>query len=124
MLYFISAQILVGYHFIFPFLLKLFRKKSLIEKRKEYSGSDYAVIVTYYKKLTLLPELLRSLEKLNYDNFLVYIVADDCVTSEVRITNPKVIFLVPPEALKNNIYSHRFAMKNFLRDRKSTRLNS
>src|SRR5690606_41992128 len=38
---------------------------------------DYAIIVTYYERLDFLSSLVDSVNQLNYENYVVYIVADN-----------------------------------------------
>jgi len=116
MIFFIFFQCLLGIHLIFPLILKILKVNSVWLRENDVTQSaDYAIIVTYYKQLTLLPGFLRSINELNYENFMVYIVADGCEDLNIMISNPKVVLLRPPTTLSDNIESHRFAIRNFVR---------
>src|SRR5690554_3726123 len=115
MLFSAGIQIIIGFHFVFPILLRLLSRRGFTKGHKLDNAADYAIIVTYYKQLTLLPGLLDSISRLKYDNFLVYVVADGCPDESVTILNPKVVLLRPGRTLSDNIESHRFAIKNFRR---------
>ncbi|MEJ2880811.1 glycosyltransferase [Pedobacter sp. GR22-6] len=78
---------------------------------------DYAIIVTAYEQTVFIPEVVRSLLDMDYHNFMVYIVADNCIADENLIfDDPRVIVLYPPNVLASNIRSHFFAIDNFSRD--------
>ena len=110
-------QVLVGYHLVFPLVLYvLFR---LTPKPKFTRGrgteNDYAIIVTAYQQTTLLPAVVDSILKLNYSNYLIYVVADNCDITTLMFLDPKVILLRPPEVLANNVKSHFYAINHFKR---------
>ena len=111
-------QILTGYHLVFPVVLYLLWK--LIGTEKE-SGSDhpveidYAIVVTAYQYTNTLPDVVRSILELNYSNYLIYVVADNCDVSDLNFESDKVILLRPPEVLAANTKSHEYALKNFVR---------
>lgn len=77
---------------------------------------DYAIIVTAYKQTEMIPHAVESILSLNYKNYIVYIVADCCDISNLKIDSDKVLILRPEETLASNIKSHFYAMNNFVRD--------
>jgi glycosyltransferase involved in cell wall biosynthesis/cellulose synthase/poly-beta-1,6-N-acetylglucosamine synthase-like glycosyltransferase len=116
----VIIQLVILCNFLFPMVLKMLSaSEGHIKDYKSLDLSDsddYAIIVTYYRELNLLPGLLRSINELNYENFIVYIVADCCEAPSTDISlPPNVVLLFPPEPLGNNIKSHRFAIDNFVR---------
>ncbi|TCC97283.1 glycosyltransferase [Pedobacter hiemivivus] len=117
----IIVQILIGYHLVLPFILYLIYKikgKSKRFSERGFQGSrenDYAIIVTAYEQTTLLPAVVDSILKLNYANYLIYIVADKCDISNLHFENEKVILLKPETVLASNTRSHFFAIANFKR---------
>jgi cellulose synthase/poly-beta-1,6-N-acetylglucosamine synthase-like glycosyltransferase len=123
--FWIVLQVLIGYNLILPIILYLIyfikANLSVIEKieyqkdHEKYSNYDYAIIVTAYEETGLLPPLIESILKLNYDNYLVYIVADKCDVSTLKFDNKKVVLLQPPSILASNIKSHFYAIDNFKR---------
>ena len=76
----IIFQVLVGVHLVLPLILMLMW---MVVKRKDKEvavpvENDYAIIVTAYLETLLVPDAIKSIQKLNYSNYLVYIVADNC----------------------------------------------
>ncbi len=114
-----STQIMIGYNLVFPlvllliFILKPKRKKSSITYP---NVPDYAIIVTAYEQISTLPAVVSSILKLNYQNYLVYIVADKCDVSCLNFNDERVIVLRPEETLASNTRSHFYAIKHFKRN--------
>jgi len=91
----------------------LFPKKG--KKTLEASQADYAIIVTAYQQTDSLATVVASILKLNYSNYLVYIVADDCDISNLHFDDERVVVLRPEEVLKSNTRSHFYAIHRFKR---------
>ena len=93
----ILVQIVIGYHLMLPMFLYILR--AFITRKKKTvqttSTADYAIIVTAYEQTDLLPSVVESILKLNYQNYLIYIVADKCDISNLNFSDPKVILLKP-----------------------------
>lgn len=132
----IFLQVFIGYNLVLPLVLYVIYsiKKRLsfyrsegrsvqdvqpVEKESfiwDLEGQyDYGIIVTAYEETALLPSVIGSILKLNYNNYLIYIVADKCDTSHLIFNNEKVIILKPETVLANNIKSHFYAIKHFRR---------
>ena len=114
-------QIIFGYHLIFPLVLYLFYRlipKSIFAKKKNREEYDYAIIVTAYQQTALLPSVVASLLKLNYSNYLIYIVADNCDISSLNFLDDRVVLLKPEQILANNVKSHFYAINHFKRPHK------
>ena len=115
----ILIQIIFGFNLILPFVLYLFwliKSKHRFEKQSGGdSTADYAIIVTAYKQTHTLPYVVDSILKANYQNYLVYIVADNCDISDLNFADSRIIVLRPPEILASNTKSHRYAFDNFQR---------
>jgi len=116
----LALQVLIGYNLIFPVILSIFyalRNRSLDYKQyKAYDYEvDYAIIVTAYEQTQQLPSVVNSLLKINYSNYLIYIVADKCDVSELNFIDPRVIVLRPDQVLASNTRSHFYAINHFLR---------
>ena len=115
----ILIQVLIGYNLVFSFLLYLF---SLLKKKKynttifSESNYDYGIIVTAYEQTHMLPSVVDSLLKINYSNYHIYIVADNCDISTLEILHPRVSVLKPEMILSNNVKSHFYAINRFNRD--------
>jgi cellulose synthase/poly-beta-1,6-N-acetylglucosamine synthase-like glycosyltransferase len=113
----VIVSIAIGYNLVLPVILFLFyklipRKKLNQPLKKE---PDYAIIVTAYEQTHTLKAVVASLLKLNYSNYLIYIVADKCDISNLDFANDKVILLRPEEALQSNTRSHLYAINRFQR---------
>ena len=115
----IIIQALTGYNLVMPLVLYgvylLRRKKKAVRLAVPVREADYAVIVTAYEQTTLLPEVIGSLLKMNYRNYLIYVVADKCDVSDLRFPAEKVVVLRPPETLASNTRSHFYAIRHFQR---------
>ena len=111
-------QILLGYHLVFPIVLYFFYKiaSKPAAPKKSQKQYDYAIIVTAYQQTELLPSVVKSLLALDYTNYLIYIVADNCDVSNLHFTDKKVVLLRPEETLANNVKSHFYAISHFKRD--------
>ena len=114
-----AIQLIIGYNLVFPVMLALFvfikgkshKKVSLVPRE-----ADYAIIVTAYQYTDNLNAVVSSLSKLNYGNYLIYIVADNCDTTGLSFNNEKVILLKPDLVLASNTRSHFYAIENFRRE--------
>ncbi|PWS29223.1 hypothetical protein DHW03_05210 [Pedobacter yonginense] len=110
-------QILIGYNLVLPIILFVaywFTKKKN-QHLQSISNYDYAIIVTAYEQTDLLHPAIASILKLNYSNYLVYIVADKCDISNLRFDDPRIILLRPETTLASNTRSHLYAIANFKR---------
>ena len=117
LLLWILVQVIVGYNLVLPLFLYIiysFRRKSEIAAPNT-TEADYAIIVTAYEQTQLLPTVVASLLQLNYHNYLIYIVADNCDISGLEFKSNKVILLRPEQTLSSNTRSHFYAIKNFRR---------
>ncbi|MEJ7557800.1 MAG: glycosyltransferase [Pedobacter sp.] len=118
----IILQISIGYNLVLPFLLwfawRISGRKSLANANGAVivAEADYAIIVTAYEQTQSLSAVVDSILKMDYLNYIVYIVADKCDVSNLQFTDPRVIVLRPPVVLGSNTASHRYAINNFIRD--------
>ena len=115
----IAFQILIGYNLALPILLYvlyLLKPKKGFKTVNTTSEADYAIIVTAYEHTNTLPPVIDSLLRLQYNNYLIYIVADKCDVSNLHFADERVIILRPPETLASNTRSHFYAIKNFKRN--------
>src|SRR5690242_274425 len=98
-------QIVVGFQLVLPVFLWIlwlvFRKRHtpLIPATDQI---DYAVIVTAYEYTNTLTAAVESILKADYQNYIVYIVADKCDTSDLFFNDTRVLILTPPEVLGSN----------------------
>lgn len=114
------VQILLGYHLVVPFILYILslikgKEKTLLGGVDHLEEKDYAIIVTAYEQTTFLPQVVDSLLRLNYSNYLIYIVADKCDISTLTFEDDRVVLLRPEIVLASNTRSHFHAISHFKR---------
>lgn len=113
-------QFIIGYNLVLPSILALIytlRKEKKISKCvNEVREPDYAIIVTAYQYIDNLLYVLRSLLKLNYINYKIYVVADNCDVSQLNFNDERVLILRPEIVLASNTKSHFYAIKHFIRN--------
>ncbi|WP_345954734.1 glycosyltransferase [Mucilaginibacter sp. PAMB04168] len=113
----IIFQVLIGYNLVLPIVLYLFyslkRKPQVLLSSP--AEADYAIIVTAYEWVTAIPDVVASLLKLNYSNYLIYVVADKCDISTLHFEDERVVILRPEETLAGNVRSHFYAINRFKR---------
>ena len=114
-------SILIGYNLVLPMLLFIVYELFPLKRNRpiiQQDEPDYAIIVTAYEQTEPLNAVITSLLKLNYRNYLVYIVADNCDVSDLYFEDEKVILLRPEEHLQSNTRSHFYAINRFKRNHK------
>ncbi|HMR83046.1 MAG TPA: glycosyltransferase [Niabella sp.] len=113
-------QIIIGISFWVPVLLfvigKFRKKKRLSLDEKEKEPFDYAIVVTAYQQVGLIEHVVQSILNIKYNNYLIYVVADNCDVSGFHISHGKLRILQPPNVLASNIRSHFYAIENFERE--------
>jgi len=113
-------QAIIGYNLIFPmmlYVLHLFKTKKIIRVDPlEENNFDYGIIVTAYEQTDLLTSVVDSILRLEYSNYLIYVVADNCDISNLSFDNDRVILLRPESVLANNVRSHLYAIDHFKRE--------
>jgi cellulose synthase/poly-beta-1,6-N-acetylglucosamine synthase-like glycosyltransferase len=108
----ILLQFLIGYNLYLPIILFTFYKPA--EQIPPLAAEDdYAIIVTAYEQVDSIPNVIASILKLNYTNYIVYIVADKCDVSSLNFEDDRIVILRPPETLASNTRSHFYAIQNF-----------
>lgn len=112
----IILQALIGYNLVFPLVLYCFWLLTRRSTQKHTSSRpDYAFVVTAYQYTNTLPAVVDSILKINYDNYLIYIVADNCDITGLHFEDSRVVLLKPPVTLASNTKSHAYALSNFVR---------
>jgi len=110
----ILLQVIIGYNLFLPILLSCFYRSSKNELPLA-EESDYGIIVTAYEQIDSIGNVVSSLLKLNYSNYLIYVVADKCDITGVSFNDERVILLRPEETLASNTRSHFYAINHFKR---------
>ncbi|MFC5283307.1 glycosyltransferase [Pedobacter alpinus] len=114
----IVLQIVIGFHLFFP--LALFFFKNLRKKKKPQvlitpQQLDIAIIVTAYEETYHLPLVINAIINQPYSNYIIYLVADKCDTSNLIFEDDRIKVLTPEKVIASNTGSHAFAVKNFIR---------
>lgn len=114
---FIVLQVLIGIHLVIPFVHLIISKfrKQLQFGEVDVPESDYAVIVTAYQQVSLVPMVVDSILHADYTNYVIYVVADNCDISTLVFNDDRVIVLRPEEVLASNTKSHFYAIDRFVR---------
>lgn len=115
--FWLAFQILIGYNLFMPITLYFFYR--LMKKQQYHPKSiqeyDYAVIITAYQQTELLPAVVNSALGMQYSNFLIYVVADNCAGAVLHFEDERVVVLRPEKVLASNTRSHLYAIANFKR---------
>lgn len=114
----IVIQVSVGYNLILPIVLYacwLLSKHSSTSAPSIMEEIDYAIIVTAYGETGMLGTVVDSIIKADYQNYLIYIVADNCDIKTLTFTDPRVFVLRPPQVLASNTKSHLYALNHLQR---------
>jgi len=118
---YLALQVLLASYLIQPFFLLLFHaigKMTGIHPPYTPAGipaRDYSfgIIITAYRETDFIPPIVDSLLKQTYPRFNVYIVADDCDSSQLHFTDPRINILVPPSPLNNKVASLQYGLDHF-----------
>jgi cellulose synthase/poly-beta-1,6-N-acetylglucosamine synthase-like glycosyltransferase len=115
----IIFQTIIGFVLVFPvisWLVYLLVKKNPVTKNDlPKTEADYGIIVTAYKDISNIPNVVQSLLKLDYTNYVIYVIADNCPRLEKDFNDDRVVILYPDPVLENQIKSHFYAIENFKR---------
>ncbi|WP_374164277.1 glycosyltransferase [Arcticibacter sp. MXS-1] len=113
-----TFQVIVGYNLFMPFLLYCCWRLITSKRNTNIVASrepDYAIIVTAYEQTDSLYAVVDSISRLNYSNYIVYVVADNCDVTDLIFPDNRVMLLHPPETIASNTGSHFYAIRNFVR---------
>jgi len=119
-LLFFLLQIIIGFNLLFPILLYLLwkvKKKSRKQALHSFIEKDFAIIITAYQDTSHVPAAVHSALASTYQNYHVYVVADNCSHNEtLNFNNEKVTVLYPENIIASNTGSHFYAINHFIRD--------
>lgn len=118
---YLALQVLLASYLIQPFFLLLFHAIGKITSigplytPADVPARDYSfgIIITAYQETDFIPPIVDSLLKQTYPRFNVYIVADDCDTSQLHFTDPRINILVPPTPLHDQVASLQYGLDHF-----------
>jgi hypothetical protein len=91
----------------------LLGKKYLVTQDKDF---DFAAIVTAHQDTRFIKPFIDSFVKQTYNNFIVYVVADDCETSDLTFTDKRIKILKPEIPFHAKIKSIKYAVDSFERE--------
>ena len=123
-LYYIFMSIvgLVVFFLVLPFLSvvsSIFRKEKIKPKSalENFKERDFGIIITAYKNVEITRPLIDSLvNKQDYKNFHVYLIADECDVSTFDESHKKLMVLRPDPSLRLKAKSIIHGIENFVRD--------
>lgn len=114
--YILETYIVINLIFpVFLWGIQLIKRNFPVNDIEADIEADYAIIVTAYKQIDLIPDVVSSILELEYNNYNIYVVADNCDISNLNFENDKVIVLRPEEILSSNVKSHLYAIQHFTR---------
>jgi len=108
---------IIMFFLILPFmtvLLSLLGSEKIKTKeiKKEF---DFGCIITAYKNAAITKPLIQSLIRQSYNNFEIYLVADDCDVTGWDLFDDKLTVLHPQPALKLKAKSIIHGIENYKR---------
>jgi cellulose synthase/poly-beta-1,6-N-acetylglucosamine synthase-like glycosyltransferase len=122
---FYACNCLVAFYFLLPvvlfilhYLFKGNTGNNYISRYKKTTDKDFdfAAIITAHQDTRFIAPLVDSFFKQHYKKFTVYVVADDCDTSNISFTDNRIVLLTPPVALHSKTKSIQYAISNFTKE--------
>lgn len=118
---FYVLNIVLAIFFMLPLLLILFyylsgkKNTPTAQLNKQLNNKNYsfAAILTAHQDIRFIAPAVDSFLKQTYQNFILYVVADDCEVSKLHFTDERIVILKPPTSLHSKIKSISYAMDNF-----------
>lgn len=126
---FIVIQLVAALYLLIPFfsvvlygLIKLFRVKSpYLRKPVLYNKHfDFGIIITAHQEVEFIKPLVDSILRQNYQEYCIYVVADDCDITTLQFADVRVKVLRPQPALHAKIKSIEYAREHFERPHEVT----
>lgn len=113
----LAVQLFIIFFLLLPFFNVFF---SLLIPRKKLKKNfdrkhDFAAIITAYKEIDISIPCVDSILKQKYENYIIYLVADQCDVSKVSFDNERVVILNPTEKLGSKVKSIKYAIGKFKR---------
>jgi cellulose synthase/poly-beta-1,6-N-acetylglucosamine synthase-like glycosyltransferase len=105
---------------LYPFVTVLLAQLLGKERVKEHvtlaeTSLDYACIITAYRNAAIAKPLVESLLRQTHDQFLIYLVADECPEFDFDISDARFIPLRPDPPLRLKAKSIKYAISHFQR---------
>lgn len=101
---------------IVSFTAKFFKHKvsPIYSPDRDRKSYKFGIIITAHRETKFLPPIVDSILKQTYQNFEIYIVADDCDIQDLCFNDKRVHLFKPPIALNTNTKSIQYAIERFL----------
>jgi hypothetical protein len=119
-LVFYLVSLVTALYFVVPVILTLLHyfigNKNTLRSYKITTDKhfDFAAVITAHQDIKCIPPLVDSFLKQDYENFIVYVIADDC-GEELSFPDSRIVVLKPQPAFHSKIRSIKFAVENFIR---------
>lgn len=118
---FIIIQVIFILYLFSPLMLLVFStiigKKDLnkyLRSRKVYDRDfDFAAIITVHQDTRFIAPFIDSFLKQTYKKFNVYIIADDCDISGIKISDDRIKIICPTTPLNSKVKSIQYAVDCF-----------
>ncbi len=107
------------FQLLYPFatilLARVFGKERLGETKGAPENIDFACIITAYRNADIAQPLVQSLLEQSHQNFLVYLVADECPALDFAVPDERFLLLRPEQPLRLKAKSIIYALQHFKR---------
>src|ERR1700722_18994779 len=120
--FYLALQAILASYLVQPFFLLLFHAiAKMLGKRLPHTPPEtpaknytFGILITAYRETDFIPPIVDSLLKQTYSAFNVYIVADDCDTSQLHFADPRINILVPPVPFNDQVASLQYGLRHFI----------
>jgi cellulose synthase/poly-beta-1,6-N-acetylglucosamine synthase-like glycosyltransferase len=114
---------IVAFYFLLPVVLFILHhlyggsKRNYLDRYNVITDHsyDFAAIITAHQDTRFIAPLVDSFMKQNYNNFIVYMVADDCNIDGISFPDNRIVMLRPTQPLHSKVKSIQYAMNYFKR---------
>lgn len=116
---YVALSAVLIFFLVFPFikvLASLLIGREKVKPTEESRAYDFGSIITAYKNAEITKPLIHSLIQQNYDNHMIYLVADRCDLTGFDLEHEKLVVLNPDPPLNLKAKSIIHAIENFKRD--------
>ena len=119
---FVFFQIIVAIYILVPsfsllsyFVLKALGIKTPFERKPFLTDKsfEFTFIITAHQEPQFILPLVDSILKQHYQNFRIFVVADDCDMTGITFTDQRITLLQPDPQLHSKIKSISHALQNF-----------
>ncbi len=121
---FLFVQSIIALYLLIPVIavltygiISLFKIKSPSERKPVLTDKEYefGIIITAHQETEFILPLVDSIIKQPYQNYYIYIVADDCDTGNLHFDQPNIRVLSPSPPFHAKVKSIHHALSSFER---------